>query len=198
MPERKHFFFQWISSLIVNITIIIVGAVWMDAKIQIAHLNQQLNWSLSFLWRTSYLFGCIIWTKYFYIVLNCLIWVKAIMRILHDVVLQIITNRFNYSKFLYFSNGLKWYYKAFVQQCSKSIKKWMAARKQGSSLSRRWDIAGSREREYGQVEDSLNVNFSEKFSWISCLQKMLQPFRRQERQIAVKLDFSPFSPWFDF
>ena len=107
----------------------------MDAKIQIAHLNQQLNWSLSFLWLTSYLFGCIIWTKYFYIVLNCLIWVKAIMRILHDVVLQIITNRFNYSKFLYFSNGLKWYYKAFVQQCSKSIKKWMAARKQGSSLS---------------------------------------------------------------
>ena len=35
-----------------------------------------------------------------YIVLNCLIWFKAIMRILHDVVLQIITNRFNYSKCL--------------------------------------------------------------------------------------------------
>ena len=69
-------------TIIVNITIIIVGAVWMDAKIQIAHLNQQLNWSLSFLWLTSYLFGCIIWTKYFYIVLNCLLWVKAIMRIL--------------------------------------------------------------------------------------------------------------------
>ena len=63
---------------------------------QIAHLTQQSNWPLSFLWLTSYLFGCIIWTKYFYIVLNCLIWLKAIMRVLHDVVLQIITNRFNY------------------------------------------------------------------------------------------------------